>query len=397
MVGLGSEKTRGEPFVFLGLPSRAGPHHPKTTVMPEIQSRLPLAASVEFLGNKQRLLPFLIQGMGGTFRAGDKVVDLFCGTGAVSAALKSIGAQVDALDHLLWCTIYTRSLLQNSSSPRFLQLSKALGLNSQKPAYGQILTLLNQLEPIRGFIYRSYSPASVGFSGVRRLYFTEENAARIDAIRGAIFAWRPLLEPREEALLISDLIRSSARVSNVAGTYGCYLKEWKPRALAPLILRPATFSAGSNRHSVYHGDAEEFSTRIDAQVVYADPPYTKRQYAAYYHVLETIAAGDTPTLIGSTGLRPWRDRASDWCYRRKAPDALRRLLSNLGRVRHFFLSYNEDGQIEHEEILAILRPYGEVNVMELATRRYKSSDRPHRGPTVIERLYHLSFNGIGAS
>ena len=32
--------------------------------------------------------------------------------------------------------------------------------------------------------------------------------------------------------------------------------------------------------------------------VYADPPYTKRQYAAYYHILETIAAGDRPLISG---------------------------------------------------------------------------------------------------
>ena len=76
-------------------------------------------------------------------------------------------------------------------------------------------------------------------------------------------------------------------------------------------------------------------TRSD--FVYADPPYTKRQYAAYYHLLETIAMGDQPKITGSTGLRAWEDKASDYCYRRRAPDALSELVSNL-KCDHFFLS-----------------------------------------------------------
>jgi adenine-specific DNA-methyltransferase len=228
------------------------------------------------------------------------------------------------------------------------------------------------------------------------MYFTQENAGRIDAIRRAIAEWRDYLTEAEAALLISDLLRASAQVSNVAGTYGCFLKDWKPRALGQLILRPATFQAGpASHHTIHCRDAEELAGEIDAPVVYADPPYTKRQYAAYYHLLETIAVGDEPDVVGATGLRPWQDRSSDWCYRRKAPNALRRLLSRLRRVRHFFLSYNEDGQISHDEVLAILGAHGVVQVLEVPIRRYKSSRRQHRGALVTERLYHLRLQGRG--
>ncbi|MHB1638832.1 MAG: DNA adenine methylase [Candidatus Dormibacteria bacterium] len=354
--------------------------------------------SVEFLGSKQRLLPFLLGAMSPTFEAGDKVVDLFCGTGSVSAALKSAGAHVEASDSMLWCSLYTRSLLQNSRRPSFAGIREAVRTRTDRPAYEQVLTLLNRLQPVEGFMYRSYSPASERYCGVRRMYFTEENAGHIDAIRQTIATWRPSLTDGEEALLISDLLRASTQVSNVAGTYGCYLKHWKPRALAQLILKPAVFRSGpSSNHAVHCRDAEASASRVDGRVVYADPPYTKRQYAAYYHILETIAVGDEPDLVGSTGLRPWQDKASDWCYRRKAPDALRRLLRSLGPVRHFFLSYNEDGQIPHDEVLAIMADYGVVQVLEMPTRRYKSSARPHRGAVVTERLYHLSLDKVGAA
>ena len=48
------------------------------------------------------------------------------------------------------------------------------------------------------------------------------------------------------------------------------------------------------------------------------PADTKRQYAAYYHILETIAHGDEPVVEGITGLRPWKSKASDFCYKRRA-------------------------------------------------------------------------------
>jgi adenine-specific DNA-methyltransferase len=90
-------------------------------------------------------------------------------------------------------------------------------------------------------------------------------------------------------------------------------------------------------------------------------------------------------------LRPWRDKASSYCLRRTAPGALADLVGKVG-CAHFFLSYNGDGQIQHETILDILGAHGEVRVLEVPYRRYKSSSRPHKGAVVTERLYHLARN-----
>jgi len=355
------------------------------------------APSVEFLGNKQRLLPLFLPRIAATIRPGDRVADLFCGTGSVSAGFKSLGATVEANDHLFWCSIFTRSLLENSLPPLFTGLGDISRERGAPHPYLQVLSYLNGLAPTKGFVYRSYSPAAEGYSGHSRMYFTEKNAGRIDAIRRAIESWTPALTQAEASLLVSDLIRASAQVSNIAGTYGCYLKRWKPRALVPLNLKPAAFLPGPTAsHRVQCAEAESVAGSIDARIVYADPPYTKRQYAAYYHVLETIAAGDEPELAGSTGLRRWQDKASDWCYRRKAPGALRNLVAALRGARHFFLSYNEDGQIPHAEIIAVLREFGKVSVFEWVNRRYKSSSKPHKGAEVTERLYHLALSARAA-
>jgi adenine-specific DNA-methyltransferase len=350
--------------------------------------------SIEFLGHKKNLLPFILTHIRKVSSKGQRsFVDLFCGTAAVSSALKRDGYRVIANDQLYWCSVTAEALLLNSDDPLFEGIQEVLRDTDDsllKPsAYDNVLKHLNELPPVKGFIYHNYSPAAKGNGQGGRMYFTEANAARIDAIRTRIEKWEPRLMRGERALLLWDLIRSANAVSNIAGTYGCYLKYWKQRAKQDLLLRRSTLDRGPNEHQIFCGDANRLVETVRGSIVYADPPYTKRQYAAYYHILETIALADEPNLTGSTGLRSWEENASDYCYRRRAPQALHDLVSKLN-CNHFFLSYNEDGQIPHNVILEILSEFGHVEFFEVPYRRYKSSARPHKGDELVERLYHLS-------
>ena len=75
------------------------------------------------------------------------------------------------------------------------------------------------------------------------------------------------------------------------------------------------------------GQAETVAPLIEADLCYIDPPYMKRQYAANYHIIETIARGDSPEAVGVSGLRPWRDQYSDFCSKVKIRDAFRAIFS----------------------------------------------------------------------
>lgn len=345
------------------------------------------ARSAEYLGSKRALLPFITDAISQV--AGDSagVIDLFAGTGAVAGAFKALGYRVTANDHLAVCHARSAAVLLNDRTPEFHGIAQA----SESNAYLNVLAELNNLEPVLGgFIYRNYSPAAFEDCGIDRMYFTADNAARIDTVRSYIERLRPSLLEGEYYLLLADLLQAATAVSNVAGTYGCYLKSFKPRALDTLTLRPSGFINGRGTgHMATCMEAESLLETHSAEVVYADPPYTKRQYAAYYHVLETIIRDDKPSLTGTTGLRYWQSQSSDFCYKRRAPAALERLVRSAD-CAHLFLSYNEDGQIGHGVILDVLGAYGNVSVRETSIRRYKSSALPHKGPNVVERLYHLS-------
>ena len=349
--------------------------------------------SIEFLGSKGRLLEFLGAAIDAHAPKDGHFVDLFCGTARVSGAFRSRGLRVTANDQLALCSTMAEARLLNTGTPRFKALlgSGEVDPRPHEHPYEGVLRRLNTLAPRKGFVYRNYSPAAIRNSGVERRYFTPANAAAIDAIRTQIAAWENVLSRGERSLLIVDLVRAASARSNTAGTYGCFLKTWKPRALERLVLSPSQrLSRRRSDHAVHQSDATELAEELQADIVYADPPYTKRQYATYYHVLETIVRNDRPTVSGKTGLRPWSEARSDFCYRRKAPAALERLVSRLD-AGHLFLSYNDDGQIPDATIREILSSFGRLAVLETAYRRYRSSAGPHRGPTVVERLYHVAL------
>ncbi len=343
---------------------------------------------IEYLGNKSRLLDFVLEPIR-AIRGIQTVADLFCGTASVSAALCAQGKRVIANDHLELCATLAEAALLQNGSPTFeaLELRPSAGTTPYEAA----LRHLNHAPSVEGFFLRTYSPAA----DIPRMYLTERNAAKIDGIRARIADWEPLLTRGERAILLRDLVSSVAQVSNTAGTFGCFLKAWKKRALEPVTLLPGSIMASRLRqqHEVWRGDAEKLAKRLtNLDAAYLDPPYTKRQYAAYYHLLDTLVSGTMPVVSGSTGLPQWEDRSSEFCYRRKAPRTLERLVYALD-LPHIFLSYSDDGHITHEEILEILGGRGILKFWELPISRYRSSSKTHRRAAVRERLYHLAVAG----
>ena len=319
---------------------------------------------------------------------GSTVVDLFCGSGTVSAGFRQAGLRVVANDHLAFCSALAGAHLLNNGEPDFRPLAKLLGKSVS--SYATVIEHLNSLPPKRGFVWRTYSPASSGYAGVKRMYFTEQNSARVDAVREVLDVWQNYLSPGQYLLLLADLLMAAARVSNIAGTYGAFLKQWKKRATEPMQLRPRRLLRGRSDNIVTCADAAEVGRSHPAPVAYLDPPYTKRQYAAYYHVLDTIARNDNPIVSGITGLRvDWTERNSPFCHRRNALVALSSLVDGLVS-KEVFLSYNEDGQISFAELEAMLSSRGHLKVDAWQQQRYRSNQLGHKGPHVTEWLFHLT-------
>lgn len=317
--------------------------------------------SFRYIGSKSRLINQIAIHIGqpknGTF-----FIDAFCGTGAVAEAAAELGWNVRINDSLYSAVISAGARLISHNQVTF----KKIG------GYSEAINKLNKITPLRGFMWRTYSPASIDFCGIERKYFTEENAAQIDAMRHLIFEWKAAgyIDEVEERLLIADLFGALNRVANIAGTFGCFLSKWTSQSQNKIAIRCRSLKKTGVHVETTVGDV--FNVPNDTHdLVYLDPPYTKRQYASYYHILETVAIGDEPEVDGVAGLRPWKALASDFCYKSRALKTLTRLVHDL-KAQKILLSYSSEGHISMQDMEDELSRLGSSKMYPLgAIGRYR--------------------------
>jgi adenine-specific DNA-methyltransferase len=330
-----------------------------------------------YLGNKARLVDTIVDAVGSVVKPGATVADLMCGTATVADSLAQAGYRVVAGDELTFPVRHARVRLLIDREPPF----EALG------GYASALGLLNDASLIEGFFQREYSDGGRPRNGCKpRMYFSAENACRIDAVRALLADWRGLglVTPLEDDLLTHDLILAANRVANIAGTYGYYRSSWNKAALEPLALRPSVVDSRPGDHAVVQGRVEDLASEIEADVLYLDPPYTKRQYAGNYHILETLAVGDEFDPVGEGGLRDWYDQYSSFCSKRLVRDAFRTVMED-NRARWVLLSYSEDGLVPAPELSELLAGFGRVTRETVAIPRFRSNGG--RTSAVTEHLY----------
>ena len=362
---------------------------------------------MRYLGNKTRLVPFILDAVESLGIEGSVACDPFAGTASVATALKREGWAVHAGDLLASSYALQVSRVALDRTPAFpgeLFHEDA----GQSVSYGRVLGRLAALEGRHGFLTEHFTPAGDEGAEHGRMYFTPENARRLDAAREKIAGWHRaghLDEPRRQ-LLLATLIEAADRVANTTGVYASFVKSWQPNARKPLELRPIRPTAPADANgrrsrgacTAFQGPAETLLRRVAAvDLLYLDPPYNGRQYPGYYHIPELLADGwhPPPPLRGKTGLIPDEDRRSDWCRRSEAADALERLL-DAADARHILFSYNDEGILETERIESALRDRGGADSyrrFERPYRRYRSdSDGPERSyarDRVREQLHYV--------
>jgi adenine-specific DNA-methyltransferase len=261
-------------------------------------------------------------------------------------------------------------------------------------AVAEYLARWVEAEP--GFITAQFSPA--GQAG--RMYFTEENARRIDTIRRLLYEWHSagLLDDGGNALLLAALIEGADRVANTAGVYTAYLKKWQPNAKHAINIEPVEPARGRRGSAAFREDAAAVASRLGRlDLLYVDPPYNARQYPGYYHVPEIIARGwfdAQPVLHGKTGLLRDGTQRSAWCSPRTVARSLSELLQSTS-ARHVLVSYNSEGLLAAERLEAILAAHsvdGAVNSFRQGYRRYRADSnrvgRQYKADSVRELLYH---------
>ena len=208
------------------------------------------------------------------------------------------------------------------------------------------------------------------------MYFTAENARRIDFIRTTIEQWKndKKISETEYYYLLTSLIEAVPSVSNITGTYGAYLKNWDKRAFKKIELPQFSVENNNRQNKAFNEDVFTLEKHISGDILYIDPPYNSRQYASNYHVLETIARYDNPVLTGVTGMRPYQNQKSVFCSKTEVNDAFVQLVKNAD-FSHIIMSYSSQGLMTADFIEKTLKDNGistTFTLQKIPYRKYKS-------------------------
>ena len=329
---------------------------------------------MNYIGSKYKLSDFIsssVKSIVGEDLSDKIFCDLFAGTGVVGRNFKKEVKKVISNDMEFYSYVLNKNYIENHEF-----LDNEIYIKE-----------LNETNGEEGFIFNEYSENGKA----NRLYFSEHNGKKIDAIRTKIELWKTekKISSALYYFLLASLLESADKVANTASVYGAFLKKIKKTAQKELILEPAIFEINSHSHEVYNEDSNILIKKIKGDILYLDPPYNAREYGANYHLLNTIAKYDNFTPKGKTGLRDYSKSA--FCKKKEVEKSFDDLIKN-ANFKYIFLSYNNEGIMSSETIKKILSNYGKYDLLTTEYQRFradKKENRNHKASSTTEYLHIL--------
>ena len=350
-----------------------------------IGSKLSLLNFIHFIVNKEIKDDIFVVG------------DLFAGTGIVGQSFKRKGYKIISNDIQYYSFVLNKKFLTNNDFVKFEGLIDEIHnlINyRKKERILQVLNYLNILkERKKGFIFNNYSLGGTKRKEFERMYFSDENALKIDTIRLKIEEWfrSKRINEREYFYLLGTLIEASDKVANTASVYGAFLKKIKKSAQKELQLKYNEIIFGDKENIVFNEDILKILNNEKIDLLYLDPPYNARQYCSNYHMLETISKYDSPNISGKTGLRDYEKQKSKFCSKNKVREEFKKIIKNTN-AKYILLSYNNEGLMSIRDVQEILSLRGNPKTFILKYKRFKADkteNRNHKANSTYEYLHFV--------
>ena len=400
--------------------------------------------ALNYLGSKLRILDFIEGAIDSISIREEGVCDLFAGSGSVTYRLsrsrKVYSSDIQEYSRVI-CSALTRKVNRDSFDidvylDRIHQLGEspvidafAPLVNSEKVALssGDVDTMSHiiedgslevfRLEGKTSLINNELASVLTNLAKVKAnpfetkisryyggVYFSYEQAIQIDFILNSISS----VDYQFKDICLAALLSTVSDIVNTVGkqfaqplkmrdsngnlkassirkiqkdrsieVFALY-KEWLKRYLS---IEPG-MDAVVIRQDYYQS---LLSLPKDIRVVYADPPYTRDHYSRYYHVLETIALQDMPTLSStnnrgarhiSRGIYRNERHQSPFCIRSQAPiefDRMCRVISETGRKLLLSYSPYDETKKTHPRVVTVHQ------LEEIAGRHFHSVETVSAG------------------
>lgn len=336
----------------------------------------------KYLGNKTVLLPLIEEFISQRVPAARSISDLFAGTTNVSRHFRRAGFDVATGDLNRFSYALGRAYLTHTTSPAFAgidtscnpadierlrfaaeQISRRAGRASNWAEIEPLARAIAVLQAAgrsntrRGIIFehftregrRSHFVSLRGTPG-RRNYFSKENALILDGLLETLRRWRTeeKISSSELFLLLASVIEEVVITANVSGTFHDFSRDrlW-PNANQVFTLRMPPLVLAGGRAEIVNADALQAATAMASHdICYIDPPYNFRQYGAYYHLLNFVAAYpflEEPQAYANDlafvrGQNRKDDHTSSFCFKDDFIGSLRTLIERVPS-EHVVLSY----------------------------------------------------------
>ncbi|HXG70728.1 MAG TPA: DNA adenine methylase, partial [Gemmatimonadaceae bacterium] len=154
---------------------------------------------MRYIGNKTRLLPFMLRTVARLGIERGVFHDAFAGTASVGGAFRQCGWRVHTSDILASSFVFQQA---------YVVADPADPADHADADVETRALALSRADPRVSFISRNFSPIG------GRMFFTEENAARIDAARELLEQWRRAgeLSDRSYFVLLAAVIEATDRI-----------------------------------------------------------------------------------------------------------------------------------------------------------------------------------------
>ena len=298
-----------------------------------------------YLGNKYKLLDFIKGTVEKECKGITTVADIFAGTGSVASAFSDK-------------KLITNDLLY------FNHVCHIAWFGAEKYDEEKIENLICYYNAIKP---NEENYMSLNFADT---FFSLEDCRKIGFIREDIEInyKEKRINTRERAILITSLLYAMDKIANTCGHYDAYIKGASFDKHLELSI-PLASNNNNENNQCYNEDSNQLVERIEADLVYIDPPYNSRQYCDAYHLLENVAKWEKPEVKGVALKMDRTSLKSDYCTS-SATKAFEDLISKI-TAKYILLSYNNmaekgngrsNAKISDDDIMRILSRKGKVKV-----------------------------------